>query len=157
MPERIDGGIVFAVIGGALLLVSLFLDWFVAPGVAPTPDTSLGSAWNVFESLDLILAAIGAATIYLAYAQATGGVDWSRSWILPLGIAALAIVVSQILDPPPSIAPVVEPAGFQGPDPTTGAWLALAGSIGIVAGGILSRAAVSFSVNFDSSEAASRS
>ncbi|MDX6615366.1 MAG: hypothetical protein QOD60_457 [Solirubrobacterales bacterium] len=153
MPERIDGGTVFAVIGGALLLVSLFLNWYVAPGVAPAPDVAVGNAWDVFESLDLILAAIAAGSIYLAYAQATGGLASSRAWMLPLGIAGLAIVGSQILNPPPVVSPPVTAPGTVGPDPAIGAWLALAGSVGLFVGGVLSRASVSFSVNFDSAEA----
>jgi hypothetical protein len=149
MPERIDGGTVFAVAGGALLLISLFLNWYVTPGTPTTPEVSLGNAWAVFESLDVILAAIAAGSIYLAYEQATGGLPSSRAWMLPLGALALLIVVSQILDPPPSIAAPVPADGTVGPDPTTGAWFALAGSAGLLVAGILSRASVSFAVTFD--------
>jgi len=58
MPDRIDARPVLTVIGGALLLISLFMDWYVIPAVPPaTDDVPIGNAWAVFEVLDLVMAA----------------------------------------------------------------------------------------------------
>jgi hypothetical protein len=121
--------------------------WYFIRGTPPgIADAPIGNAWAVFESLDVILAAIAAGTIYVAIA----GLPEGRSWILPLGGLALLIVASQIIDPPPSISSPVPAPGAKGPDPAFGAWLALAGSLSLVVAGVLSRASVSFAIDFDS-------
>ena len=145
MPDRIDGGTIFAAAGGALLLVSLFLHWYFIPGTPPAiADAPLNNAWGTFETLDIVLAAIAVGTVYMALA----GLPMGSTWMLPLGAIAFVIVVSQILDPPPNVAATVA-AGAKGPDPAIGAWLALAGSAGLLVAGVLSRASVSFAVDFD--------
>ena len=96
MPERIDARPGLALIGGALVLVSLFLDWYQAPGT----DWAM-NAWAAFESLDLILAGAALATLYVAWEQVSGRFRIGDAWLLPLGLLVLVIVVSQILDPPP--------------------------------------------------------
>lgn len=150
MPERIDARPLLTIVGGALLVVSLFLTWYVTPD-APTgaPGTDVGNAWAVFESLDLVMAAIGIAAIYIAYEQMTGQPLLGSGWLLPLGLLALIVVVSQILDPPPAISIDV--------DPGTGAWLALGGSAAMVIGGLLSAAKVSLALELDSSSGSSHS
>src|ERR671935_508580 len=95
MPERLDGGLVVAAIGAALLFVSLFLDWF-DPG---------GTAWTVFELNDLVLAALALSTLFIAavslLARArpqrfpTGGIPYA-------GAGALIIVVGMLIQHPPS-------------------------------------------------------
>jgi hypothetical protein len=109
--------------GSALLLISLFTDWY---------DDGL-TGWQVFESLDLVLAAL-----------AIGGmVGAARPDLLPswsgLGIpgAAIAIVVVQLIDAPPAAA---------GSDPSGGAWVALAGAFLMAAGAALSLSAISVTV-----------
>src|SRR5262245_44266877 len=136
MPERIDARPAVALVGGALLLISLFVTWYVTPAVPPATGTvDVGTAWNVFESLDLALAAIGIAALYSAWEQLTGRIRFGEGWQLAAGLAALAIVVSQILDPPAIAGPAAEPA--------TGAWLALGGAAALVVSGVLSTANVS--------------
>src|SRR5215207_3430262 len=58
--RRIDVGPVLALIGALMLLVSLFLDWFEAGA----------TAWEVFEVLDLVLAACAIVAILAALAVA---------------------------------------------------------------------------------------
>ncbi|MGH2922697.1 MAG: hypothetical protein ACRDKH_01525 [Solirubrobacterales bacterium] len=145
MSDRIDLKPLLAVIGGALLLISLFLDWFIVPGQPPAiADAPIGNAWAVFESLDLLLAGLAIAVIYAAYEQISGQARLPRGLMLPLGLLALVVVASQLLDPPPGAGTTA--------DPTTGAWLALAGGATMAVGGLLSIAGISFAVTLDGAD-----
>jgi len=120
VPRRIELGPALAAVGAVLLLVALFLGWFGA-----------ASAWTVFELLDLVLAGIAVAALV-----AVAGVLDAR--LLPaLGAVALVAVAAQLLEPPPG-------AGDE--DRGTGAWLALAGSVLLLLGGILQSASITVSV-----------
>lgn len=143
MPDRIDARPVLTVLGAALLLISLFLNWYVVPGTPPAiADAPVGNAWEVFESLDLLLAGIAIVSIYAAYEQVTGRARFGTGWMLPLGLLALVVVGSQLLDVPPIAADS---------SPATGAWLALGGAAAMLVGGLLSSAKVSLALEFDSS------
>jgi hypothetical protein len=109
--------------GSALLLISLFTDWY---------DDGL-SGWEVFESLDLVLAALAVGGMVGALRP-----DLLPSWS-GLGIpgAAIFIVVVQLIDAPPAAA---------GADPSRGAWVALAGAFLMAAGAALSLSAISVTV-----------
>jgi hypothetical protein len=120
MPRRIDVGRAVLIGGAALLLVSLFTQWY---DTGPT-------GWEVFETLDLVLAAIALAAI-VAAVRPDAVPPWA-GWALPG--AALVIVLVQILNSPPAAA---------GGDPSTGAWLALAGAFLMAAGSALSLTAIS--------------
>ncbi len=148
MPARIDARPILVLIGSVLLLISLSLDWYVTPGTPPNADIPIGNAWGVFETLDIVLAAIAAAALYVAYEQLTGR-DRFAAWLLPLSALALLIVGSQIIDPPPNVESAIVPAGTVTPDPTTGAWLALAGTAGLFVAGVLSRASISLALTTD--------
>jgi hypothetical protein len=131
MPEQIDGRRVLAGIGALVLLVSLFLDWF-EPGI---------TAWDVFEVLDLVLAAIAILTLAMAVPQAwtaLRGPNLSPRLLPVLGIAAFVIVVAALINHPP--------AAFGRPI-DTGAWLALGGSALMAIGGILSAARISVAIS----------
>src|SRR5262245_51802620 len=99
MPDRIDARPAVALVGGALLVISLFVNWYTVSAVPPAVGTvDVGNAWAVFESLDLAMAAIGIAAIYSAWEQLTGQFRFGESWLLPASLAGLVIVGSQILD-----------------------------------------------------------
>jgi hypothetical protein len=123
MPRRIDLGRAVLFAGAALLLTSLFIEWY---DTGPT-------GWEVFESLDLVLAALAIAGLVTALRP--DAIAPSLAWAL--AVAAVAIVVVQLVNPPPAAR-----AG----DPSTGAWLALAGSVLMAAGVALSLAAISLIV-----------
>jgi hypothetical protein len=131
--RQIALGPLIAVGGAVLLLVSLFLDWY--------DDLS---AWTVFEVLDLALAAI--AVLSLVSLAERLGVGPARGRIigagaaLPLGAAAVVVVVSQLINHPP--------AGVDR-DPGVGLWLALAGSALILAGSSLAAARISLAVDVE--------
>jgi hypothetical protein len=124
MPRRFDLGRAVLVAGSALLLISLFLDWY---------DTGQ-NGWQVFEALDLALAGLAVAGIVAALRPDLTP-PWS-AWAVPL--AATVIVALQIIDPPPAA----------GPDASadSGAWLALAGSLLMAAGASMSLTSISVTV-----------
>jgi hypothetical protein len=138
--RRIPVGPLIGLLGAVLLLVSLFLNWWDG-----------ATAFTVFEVLDLLLAllAIGAA---MSLAEAAGarmpaGVALGAAVALPLGLLALLIVFSQIVNDPPAIA-------HTGRGHDLGIWLALGGALLIVAGSLLSVARVSLALDLERRERA---
>jgi hypothetical protein len=126
LRERFDAGTGLVAVGAVLLLVSLFIDWY-DPG---------GDAWGVFESLDLVLVAAAVCGL-LAVAPRFGAGGLGRA--LPLiSVAAFAIVVVQLFDPPPIVSDS---------DLATGAWLALAATATMAGGAILGAARISVTVD----------
>src|SRR3954468_24082530 len=106
MPRQIDLGRAVLCAGAALLLISLFTEWY---DTGPT-------GWEVFEALDLVLAGIALGAGFVAVRP--GALAPAGGWALPG--AALFIVAVQLVNPPPAA---------RGGDPSTGAWLALGGSV----------------------------
>ena len=134
-------GPLLATLGSALLLISLFIDWY---------EPSL-TAWTTFETLDLVLAlvalaglAVGLAALAVAIdapGRALGrlGVVGLRRPVLPaLGAVALVVVLSQVLHRPPT---VVDDASRE-----AGAWVALAASALLALGGVLASLRVEIDV-----------
>jgi hypothetical protein len=123
MPQRINGGLVLAAAGAALLLVSLFLDWF-EPG---------GTAWTVFELNDLVLAALGLLVLGIAAMSLIGSPrapQVAEGSIPFAGLGALIIVVATLIQPPPAALHS---------SPRVGAWLGLVAAAMIGLGGLLLR------------------
>jgi hypothetical protein len=120
MPQRTVAAVV-VVIGGALLFGSLFVEWY-APGT---------SGWTAFEILDLVLA-FAAVVALSAGIGALFGERWPEHarFVPVIGLAAAVIVLTQLIDPPPLVHDGARRAG---------AFLALAGSLILVAGGVLAR------------------
>jgi len=123
MHRRFDAGPLLAALGAALLALSLFLTWY---------EVEL-NAWEVFEALDLVLAALAAGIVYLALRERPDG-----RLLVALAAAALVIVVAQLIEPPPAAA---------GSDRELGIWLALAGAALALAGAVLTLAAISVHVD----------
>jgi hypothetical protein len=131
VPERLNIGHVVSALGAVLLLASLFVDWY-EPGV---------SAWTVFEIVDVLLAAIAIAAL-LAFADEVTGRRVSPvnadTGLVVLGMAALVLVVVSIVNNPPAVI---------GQSEDVGAWLGLAGALGIVAGGLLTSRRISIVIS----------
>jgi hypothetical protein len=132
VSERLNGGVLIAALGGVLLLVSLFLDWF-------EPDVS---AWDTFELADLVLAAAGVAAIAglfrpLVEHRITPDPVRSRGLFF-LGLGALIIIVAGLIQPPPAAT---------GRSPEVGAWLGLVGAIVVTAGALLASSRVSITIS----------
>jgi hypothetical protein len=133
---RLDLRTLLTGIGALLLLVALFLDWYGPPG-----EGSGITAWQSFELVDVLLAALALATLYAILA------DHSARAVprLPIeigrigGIAALVLIVVSMIDSPPLLV-------FQTPGHAleVGIWLALAGAVLMTLGSLLGRVRVSF-------------
>ena len=119
-----------AAIGAALLLISLFLDWYEGPG----------TAWEVFEVWDVVLAALALITLYSAFEDISGREPLADRLLPLIGAVAFVIVLSQVLNDPPAAAEA---------DKETGIWLALAGTALMALGGFLASSHVSVSLNTD--------
>ena len=137
--RRISIGPVVGLVGGVLLFVSLFLDWWEG-------DIT---AFTGFEVLDLLLALLALGAV-VALGDAIGvrlpGGSPSRARLaLPLGAAAAVIILTQLLNDPPAIV-----GSDRGPE--IGLWLGLAGALLIVAGGLLAVARVSLALDFEQRE-----
>ncbi len=120
-----------AVAGGILLIVSLFLDWYKLANFTVT-------AWTAFEVWDLVLAALALAVI----AGAATDLGWWRGPTISigpavLGVAAVVIVASQLIDPPPSVLHSVTGSG---------GWIGLVGAVLMAAGPLLAESRVSVSL-----------
>ena len=112
------------------MLVSVFLDWY-EPGI---------TAWQSFEVLDLALAALSLAALVAVVGTIRPDAAVIERPALPLIVAAaLVIVASQILDPPPGVTG----------DPMVGAWLALGAALVMCAGAVLTLGRVSFAMTVE--------
>jgi hypothetical protein len=127
MRQKIDAGSALAALGSALLLVSLFIRWF-DPG---------GTAWQVFEIVDLVLAGIALAVLAGTLGRFDPAGEPPR-WLLGASAAAMAVVAVQLIDQPPAA---------RGSAIATGAWLALAATVVMAIGAGLSRSSVSITVD----------
>jgi hypothetical protein len=124
---QIPVGALLAALGGLLMIVSLGLDWF-----------GQFSGFNSFEFLDLLLVLLALLTI--ATLAATLGLlrtPLKPGTPLVIGVAALVVVVSQLINHPP--------IGIER-DIETGAWLGLGAAALMVAGAILSTARIAIAV-----------
>ena len=106
--QKIDVGSGLVALGALVLIVSLFLEWY-APSLA---------AFDVFEFLDWALIACSVAILVGAGAM-LAGTGRMPGWLPAVALAAIFIVVSQIIDPPPAA---------RGATRELGAWLALGGA-----------------------------
>jgi peptidoglycan/LPS O-acetylase OafA/YrhL len=130
-PARtLEAGALLIGLGAALLLVSLFLEWY-QPGA---------DAWDVFEVWDLVLAVLAIGALVAVASRLGFGPPRPASWLVGPACAALVIVVYALLDPPPAAA------GLLDGDPSTGLWLALAAAILMTIGAVLSVARVSVAI-----------
>jgi hypothetical protein len=126
--RRVRIGEVVAGAAGAVLLASMFLDWYSVSG----RDDSL-TAWGAFGVVDVLLAVVALLGIALALSQVVG-----RGPTLPvalgvvtttLGLAGTLLLLYRILNQP-------------GPNDvigvSLGAWIGLAASLGVFLGAWLS-------------------
>lgn len=135
MRHRIDAGSALVAVGAAVLLVSLFLDWY-EPGL---------SAWSVFEIVDLALACLAVAAVVGAAGPPGPGAAMVR-WGPLVSLAAFVLVVAQIIDLPPDVDGGRE----------AGVWLALAATLAMGVGSALAVASISVTVDVKGRDRAPR-
>ena len=96
MTRRFDIGPVVLALGRSSLLVGLFLAWY--------GDLN---AWDVFELVDVLLAALAVAALVAAVGLLTPDVEYLDRRLLPWIVGATVVLVAtELLNPPP-------PAGGQ--------------------------------------------
>jgi len=126
--RRVRIGEIVAGVAGAVLLLSLFLEWYTVRGRAEGL-----TAWSAFSFVDLLVCLVALLGIALAVSQVVG-----RGPALPvaigvitatLGLAATLLVLYRILNQP-------------GPNDAigvgAGAWIGLAACLGVFLGAWLS-------------------
>lgn len=123
---------------GALLFISLFVTWYPAAGVKPgftgyAPLGGYGTGWQAFAVADVVLTVLAATGPALLLAQATRESPALPSFLsaasVCAGFAATIVVVVHLLVRP------------DGSGLGAGAWLALAGALGLLVSGWRSMAA----------------
>ena len=129
-PIQVPVGPLIGAIGGVILLVSLFLEWYAGL-----------TGFTVFEFVDIVLV-VCAVLIMVQLAGGMGLLSPPLSPGLSLVVAlfAIAVVLTQVVNDPPAVA------GGNGPDQTVGIWLAVGGAALMVAGAVLATAHISLAV-----------
>jgi hypothetical protein len=124
---QIPVGPLVAAVGAVLLIVSLGLDWYGEL-----------SGFNSFEFLDLLLVVLALVTLaVLAAALGLLRTPLRPGTPLVIGVIALLVVLSQLINHPP--------AGIER-DVETGLWLGLGGAALMLVGAILSTARIAIAV-----------
>ena len=117
--SKLSQGEVIVAIGGAVLIISLFLNW---------TDTVLGnvSGWDAFSGINIVMLLVG--LLALAFALATAG---GRAAGLPAGSASIVSLLGVI------VAGWALGWDLEDPNAGVGAWLALVAGGAIAYGGQL--------------------
>ena len=134
--RNLDAGLLLIGLGAIVLLISLFLEWY-------SPNAE---AWDVFEVWDLVLAALAVAALVAVAGRLGFGAPRPAGWLIGASAAALLIVLYALIDPPP-VADAIGDAGGGFGDPGTGLWLALAATVLMAAGTLLSVARISVAIS----------
>ena len=130
MTRRFEIGPILVALGALVLLASLFLDWY----------GSL-TAWDAFEVVEVLLAALAVTAFVIALGQLAPDLDYAdRRWLPAVVLAATLLVAAEIVNPPPA-------AGDQ--DPAIGAWIAFGAAIVMFFGTVLTFGRVRFAVSVE--------
>jgi hypothetical protein len=130
MTRRFEAGPILVAVGAIVLIVSLFLDWY----------GSL-TAWDAFEVVEVLLAALGATALVIAIGELMPDVEiGDRRWLPAIVLAVAVLVAAEIINPPPA-------AGGQ--DPASGAWIAFAAAVVMFLGTVLTFGRVRFAVSVE--------
>lgn len=137
MNRRFEMGPLLVAVGAILLIVSLFLDWY-----------GHLSAWNAFEVVDVLLAALGVLGLFAALGSFIPDLAYvERRWVPAIVLATAVLVGAEIIDPPPAAATL---------QATTGAWIGFGAAIVMLLGAVLSLGRVSVSVSVSEREPVQR-
>jgi hypothetical protein len=114
---------------GVVLLLSLFLPWY---GSEP-PATDDVTGWQALAVIDIALALVAACGVLLAVVTAT-----QRVPAVPIALSAVVTLVAIVGAALVVVRALDLPGGVEGRE--WGLWLGLAGTAGIVVGGLLGMA-----------------
>jgi hypothetical protein len=127
MTRRFEVGPILVALGAVVLLVSLFLDWY-------GPFT----AWDAFEVVEVLLAALAVGAIVIALGQLVPDLTYIDRGRLPAVVLAVAVLVAaEIVNPPPIATNRPLAAG---------AWIAFGSAVVMFIGAVLTFGRVSFAV-----------
>jgi hypothetical protein len=130
MNRRFELGPILVALGALLLIVSLFLDWY-----------GTLSAWDAFEVVDVLLAALGVTSLVGAIGSLLPELGYvERRWLPGMVLAVAVLVAAEIINPPPAAATLTA---------TTGAWIAFAAAVVMLIGAVLTLGRVSLAVTVD--------
>jgi Na+-driven multidrug efflux pump len=128
--RRLRAGEWLALVAGIALIVSLFLPWYDTVLLGTESDDGVGTGFEAFAIVDILLVLVAAVAIALAVLQAT-----QTSPTLPVAFGVLTVVVGTI-GTLVTIFRLIDAPGVNGP--AWGAWLGLAAVVALTAGGWLS-------------------
>jgi len=133
MKRRFEVGPILVALGALLLLVSLFLEWY-----GPL------NAWEAFEVVEVMLAALAVAALVVAAGQLVPELDvGDRRWVPMIVVAIAVLVAAELVDPPPA-------AGDESIE--QGAWLAFAAALVMLSGAVLTVGRISFAIAVEGRE-----
>jgi hypothetical protein len=122
--RRLRAGEWIAAASGTVLLLALFLPWYTADA----GHSTIG--WESFAVLDIVLALIAASAVALLLVTATQPVP-----AVPVALAALVAIAGFVATVLVLIRVLDLPDGAAGRE--WALWLGLAGSLGVLVGGLL--------------------
>jgi uncharacterized membrane protein len=128
--RRLRAGEWLALVGGVGLIVSLFLPWYDDALLGTESDDGVGTGFEAFAVIDILLVLVAAVAITLAVLQAT-----RTNQALPVAFGVLTVVVGA-LGTLLTVFRLIDQPGPNGP--SVGAWLGLAAVMALTAGGWLS-------------------
>ena len=130
MTRRFEVGPLLVALGAAILLVSLFVEWY-----------GTLTAWEAFEVVEVLLAVLAVAALTVAAGLLLPDVGYlDRRWLPPLVAGAAILVVSQLIDPPPIAS---------GEELEAGAWIAFGAVFLMAAGALLTFGRISFALSVE--------
>jgi hypothetical protein len=128
MTRRFEVGPLLVALGAALLLVSLFLEWY-----------GTLTAWEAFEVVEVLLAMLAIAALTVAAGLLLPDIGYlERRWLPPLVAAATILVVAEVIDPPPAAS---------GEELEAGAWFAFGAALVMCAGALLTFGRISLALS----------
>lgn len=133
MTRRFEVGPMLVALGAVVLLVSLFLEWY-------GPLT----AWEAFEVVEVLLAALSVAALLVAAGLLMPDVAvLERRWLPAIVVAVAVLVAAELVDPPPAAAEDTLEEG---------AWLAFGAALVMLGGAVLTFGRVSLAVAVEGRE-----
>jgi hypothetical protein len=130
MTRRFEVGPLLVAVGAAVLLVSLFLEWY-----------GTLTAWETFEVVDVLLAVLAVAALVAAAGLLLPDLGYlERRWLPPVAVGATVLVLSQVIDPPPIATDQ---------DLDAGAWFAFGSVFLMCAGALLTFGRITFAFSVE--------
>ena len=130
MTRRFEVGPLLVALGAAVLLVSLFLEWY-----------GTLTAWEAFEVVEVLLAVLAIVALVVAAGLLLPDLGYlERRWLPPVTVGATVLVLSQVINPPPIATDQ---------DLGAGAWFAFGSVFVMCTGSLLTFGRISFAFSVE--------